>query len=102
MSKAIGVVWFSGRSTIGVVMAYDEITEQPKAWIHRVTGANKEYDIKDIMKWGSKFPLAEACSLIMKHGDILDPELWDKVHYPTEIDSVQNKIGERPAKDNST
>lgn len=95
-SKAIGVVWFTGRSTIGVVMGYDEETKQEKAWIHDILGENREDDIQRIMDWGTRFPLAEACSLIMKFGDILDPELWNKVHYPTDLDSIQNKIDECP------
>lgn len=95
-SKAIGVVWFSGRSTIGIAIGFDEEEQKSKAWIASVHGENEDADIQQILDWGSKFPLAEASMLVLKLGKILDTELWDNLF------SVNNKIGKGSDQDSST
>ena len=71
----VGHVWFSGRSNIGVVLGYDIVTNELMAWIHTVTGQSEEEDARDIMQWGTKFPVQEAKSLIEKFGQmVLSPE----------------------------
>lgn len=85
-SKSIGVVWFNGRTNIGIVIGYDTIEKKPKAWIKNVVGSNLEFDIQDIMAWGAKFPIREAHSLIIEFGTILDHDSW------TIAFSVENKV----------
>jgi len=75
MSKLVGYRWFSGRTVIGIVLRYDEITEEFKAYICAVNGITEEHDIKYISDWGTAFPLKEAGSLIETYGTIVDKEL---------------------------
>lgn len=92
-SKPIGVVWFNGRTNIGIVMGYDAIEKRPKAWIKDVAGSNLEFDIQDIMAWGAKFPVREAHSLIIGFGTILDRNYW------IEAFSVENKVDQGSPQD---
>jgi hypothetical protein len=78
-TKSIGVVWFCGRSNIGIVLGYDPIEKKPKAWITTASGFDLEDDIIHIMKWGSKFPIKQAIELVKDFGIILNKELFDEV-----------------------
>lgn len=93
-SKAIGHVWFNGRSNIGIVMAHDPITDKPKAWITSAVGMDLEDDINHIMAWGSKFPVAEACTLIMNHGTVTDRETWDRLFFSVNQSVNDNRTQE--------
>jgi hypothetical protein len=75
-SKAIGHVWFNGRSQIGIVMTYDDITKKAKAYIHTYVGLDDEDDIRHIMDYGTKFPVTEARALIEGWGTITDAGQW--------------------------
>jgi len=77
--KNLGHVWFTGRAEIGVVLCL--IDGVPKAYISTILGLDEDEDIKHITDWGSKFPIAEAASLIKKNGTIVDQEVWDNTSF---------------------
>ena len=62
--KLIGVTWFSGRGTVGIVLVEDIITGTLKSWIKSVTGEDEKASIEDIISWGTKFPVKAAILLI--------------------------------------
>lgn len=78
-SVVIGTAWFTGRECIGIVLVYDTITKKPKAWIKKAYGYDIESDIQIIRKYGTKFPVEEAVSLVKKIGEILEPDLYNLV-----------------------
>lgn len=53
--KFLGVYWFSGQGTIGIVRVLDEY-EGFLYYIKSVSGLNEQDDIDDIMAWGTRFP----------------------------------------------
>lgn len=72
--------WFSGRSTVCVVIVYsphedsgrvDEngntILGAPKAYISSVKGFSEESDLNEAADWGAKFPLKMATELVDMH-----------------------------------
>ena len=94
MSRAIGHVWFNGRSNIGIVLAIDEFNNKPKAWISTYVGMDEDDDIQHIMEWGTKFPIEEAQSLIQKSGMITDRKAWDDMEWrKTIINSADREVG---------
>lgn len=60
--------WFSGRDTVGIVLGYDTVTKEKKAYIGSVDGDNERHDIFNIMCWGSKFDVECAEKLIEQRG----------------------------------
>lgn len=60
--------WFNGRDIVGVVLGYDTITKEKKAYIGSVDGHNERHDIFNIMCWGSKFDVECAEKLIEQRG----------------------------------
>lgn len=78
-SKYVGHVWFSGRSQIGIVLCFDEITQKPKAYINTFVGLDEEDDIKHIMEQGSKFPVLEATTIIGEHGEVKEEDIYNKI-----------------------
>lgn len=52
--EIIKVSWITGRNTIGVVLAKNEIGEL-HAYIGVGTGNNEQEDIQTILDWGNKF-----------------------------------------------
>jgi hypothetical protein len=97
MSKEIGHIWFSGRSTIGVVLAYKQHEKQLVAWIASVAGSNEDDDIQFIMDYGSKFPVEEASKLILKNGVIIDLKTWVEI-----FGSVDKQVDYTGPKDDRT
>lgn len=86
----IGCCWFSGRSTVCVVIVYsphedsgkvDEagnaILGAPKAYISSVKGFSEESDLNEAADWGAKFPLKMAAELVDMHGGWLKPQKLD-------------------------
>lgn len=86
----IGCCWFSGRSTVCVVIVYSphedsgEVDENgnailgaPKAYISSVKGFSEESDMNEAADWGAKFPLAMAAELVNMHGGWLKPQKLD-------------------------
>jgi hypothetical protein len=51
----LGVMWFSGRTSVGVVRVIDEY-EGIKYYIAAVSGLDEQVDTQFIMDWGSTFP----------------------------------------------
>jgi len=75
MSKLVGYVWFSGRTVVGIVLRYDELGKEFKAYICAVNGISEEHDVQYISDWGTAFPSEEAGSLIEVYGTVVDKEL---------------------------
>lgn len=75
MSDLVGYVWFSGRTTVGIVLRYDQPGKKFKAYICAVNGINEEFDIQYISEWGTAFPSEEAKSLIKSYGVTINQEL---------------------------
>lgn len=93
-SKAIGHVWFNGRSNIGIVLAVDELNNEPKAFITTAVGMDQDDDIQHIKDWGSKFPVAEASTLIMEYGTITDRKAWEELMWrKTVVNSTDREVG---------
>jgi hypothetical protein len=55
--KIIGVRWFCGQSTVGVVRVQDEY-DGIKYYIGTGEGHVEEADMQNIAEWGSTFPTA--------------------------------------------
>jgi hypothetical protein len=57
--KLIDTVWFTNpyekQQCMGIVKAYDTITEEYKYYIGFGRGLSEEEDIKDILGWGTKY-----------------------------------------------
>lgn len=56
--KLIDAVWFTNpyeTKVMGIVKAYDTITEEYKYYIGFGRGLSEEEDIKDILGWGTKY-----------------------------------------------
>lgn len=83
----IGCCWFSGRSTVCVVIVYSEhedtgLTDEdgkpvyggPKAYIGSVKGISEEHDMNETANWGAKFPVHMAEQLITMYGGWLKPQ----------------------------
>lgn len=49
------VMWFCGRTNVGIVMVNDEY-DGVKYYISAVSGVDEEYDKQFIADWGSTFP----------------------------------------------
>lgn len=86
----IGCCWFSGRSTVCVVIVYsphedsgrvnelgEPILGAPKAYIASVKGFSEESDMNEAADWGAKFPLKMATELIDMHGGWLKAQKLD-------------------------
>ena len=76
VKKYLGHVWFNGRAQIGIVLCL--IGDELKAYISTISGVDEAADVQHISEWGSKFPIAEAVTLISEHGTITDAESWKK------------------------
>lgn len=96
MSKPIGYVWYSARSTVGIVLGYNQTEKELRAWIASILGLNEQDDIQFIMDHGAKFPVIEAQRLIMKSGTICDLKTWVEF-----FGSVHNEIDYTGPKDNN-
>ncbi len=59
-----GVRWYSGRDCIGIVLVYDTITNEEKAYIGVGKGYNETDDIQTIKDWGAKFDVNVAKLII--------------------------------------
>lgn len=92
-SKHIGHIWFTGRSQIGIVLCFDEITEKPKAYIHTFVGMDEEDDIKHIKEHGMKFPVLEATTIIGERGTVVDIDIYNKI-----VDQITVESEEEEAK----
>lgn len=68
--KAVGIVWFTGRDSIGIAIGYNETTKRKKAYIAKVSGDSETRDIQYILDYGTRFPIKEAVALIEKQGTI--------------------------------
>jgi hypothetical protein len=71
MTTILGVRWFSGRATIGVVRVqteYDEI----KYYIGVGSGRDEDEDVQSIASWGTKFPTLVGNVLFGVKGDESD------------------------------
>lgn len=67
MNKNIqGYCWFSGISTIGLVVV--QVDDKLKAYISTVKGDDQNQDLQKIIDYGTYFPLEEANSIIDKLG----------------------------------
>ena len=77
----MGCCWFSGRSSVCVVIVYSEhedtgavdengqpVLGGPKAYIGSVKGISEEHDMNETADWGAKFPIAMAEQLITMYG----------------------------------
>jgi len=86
----IGCCWFSGRSSVCVVIVYSEhedtglvdadgnaILGGPKAYIGSVKGISEEHDMNETADWGAKFPLKIAAELIDNYGGWLKTSKLD-------------------------
>ena len=62
-TKFIDVFWSGGA---GIVLTQDTCTNKYEAYMKSVDGFNELEDIKDIMRWGNKFPLEAAEKLFGK------------------------------------
>lgn len=92
-SKAIGHVWFNGRSNIGIVLAVDELNNEPKAYITTAVGMDEDDDIQHIMDRGSKFPVLEASTLIGECGTVTDRKAWDELMWRKDVaQSTNSKV----------
>ena len=60
--------WYNGRATIGIVLGFDTVTKEKKAYIGAPAGDNERQDIFNIMCWGSKFDIECAEKLIEQRG----------------------------------
>lgn len=60
MLKKIDVVWFTSRTTVGIVLCQDDVTETYKCYIGAGSGVSAAQDVMDIMNWGAKYPLDAA------------------------------------------
>ena len=99
-SKCVGYVWFSGRSSIGIVISFNLTTHKQQAFIHAVSGEDEQLDIKTIMDWGTKFPMQEAESLINKFGSwrMSKSEIKKLLESKVSTDSTENSNGSSPSK----
>jgi hypothetical protein len=101
-SKHVGHVWFNGRSQIGIVLCFDEITQKPKAYINTFVGMDEEDDVKHIQEYGMKFPVLEATTIIGEHGTVKEEELYnkivDQITLETEAEEEARKSSDRPDK----
>jgi hypothetical protein len=80
MVKYIGYAWFNGRSCIGIVLTHNEETDELRAFIEKGHEFDEFSDIDYIMSWGSRFPVDDAISLILKVGTIACPiEEFDRL-----------------------
>lgn len=85
--KAIGIVWFTGRDTIGIVIGYNEISKRKKAYIAKVLGNSESEDVRHILDYGTKFPTKEAVALIEKQGTIkVTKKEWVRIIHIEEND----------------
>lgn len=92
-SKPIGHVWFNGRSNIGIVLAVDELNNEPKAFITTAVGMDEQDDIQHILDWGSKFPVLEAATLIDELGTVTDRKSWDELMWRKNVvNSTDGKV----------
>lgn len=100
--KHVGHAWFSGRSLIGIVLCFDEITQKPKAYINTVVGIDEEDDIKHIMEQGMKFPVFEATTVVGGQGIVKDEDLYnkivDQITVETEAEEEARRINDLPDK----
>lgn len=66
--KIKDTIWFTtGRGeTVGIVLAEDDVTGIPKAYIGVGDGRNEDVDIKQISEWGAKLQLTDL-AMIQKH-----------------------------------
>lgn len=93
-SKPIGHVWFNGRSNIGIVLAVDELNNEPKAFITTAVGMDEQDDIQHILDWGSKFPILEAATLIDELGTVTDRKAWDELMWRKNVvNSTNDEVG---------
>lgn len=57
--KLVNVFWFTNpyekKQCMGIVKAYDTITEEYKYYIGFGRGLSEEEDIKEILAWGTKY-----------------------------------------------
>lgn len=67
MRKIIGIAWFE---TIGIVITYNELTKEKRAYIAPGKGIDPVYDMEFIAYWGLKFPLEAAEIVIKEKGEI--------------------------------
>lgn len=70
--ELLGWVWFTSRSTVGIVLCKNEVEE--KAYIMGVPGHDEQSDLKQIMDWGAKFPVDVAKTLISRFGTLKNQE----------------------------
>lgn len=67
--KIIDSVWFTemmSNTAIGIVVGYDETTEETKAYIGTAPGKVRHEDEACIMARGAKFPLDAAMKVIRR------------------------------------
>jgi hypothetical protein len=60
--KIVGVRWFTGRDSIGLVVIDNGFEE--KAYIGHVNGEDIDADIQFIIDYGTYFPIKQAKDLI--------------------------------------
>jgi len=69
--ELVGWCWYNGRDTIGIVLGFDVITKEKKAYIGTADGTDERHDIFNIMCWGTKFEADIAEVLIKQRGFIV-------------------------------
>lgn len=69
--KVIGVTWFTARHCVGLVVYYDTLTKEVKAYIGPGDKLGLIGDIRAIRDHGAKFPVVEAITITESLGDIL-------------------------------
>jgi hypothetical protein len=52
--KMIEKFWFSGLTTVGIVIGEDERTKERKAYIGECSGGSEASDAKHILEYGAK------------------------------------------------
>lgn len=60
--------WYNSREIVGIVIGFDTVTQEKKAYIGAAVGDNERHDIFNIMCWGAKFDLKCAEKLIKQRG----------------------------------